>query len=496
MYEGYIYCITNNVNGKKYIGQTKTDILTRWRGHKSDATNPNAQKFAIHLAMNKYGIENFIIKEIQKYTTYTLKELSKILNDKERFYIKKYQTIAPNGYNLTEGGGSGNINDLKEVCQYNMFGNFINEYKSITEAAIMTNGNHKAISSCCMHHLKTSGGFVWEYKGVSPRIIYSIKDSSYKVDQYSLDGVFIKTFENATIASQEVNALVGNIRSVCTGYSKTAKGYVWRKHGDAFDKYDVISKIRNIEHIINQYDFEGNLIAIYDEYTKLPDYVMNQNVVYDCCRGKCKYAYNYIWTFDDDTPDIQNIPDSQKPLYQYDLNGKFIKKFCNIYEVANVLHIDKSGILNCIQGRNDSAYGFIWSTVFISNMKPYHFKNSKYISKYDYNGNFIEKYSSITESLKKSTIKKAESIINCCKGKIEYTKDGIWRYEDEAFDKYPLHKYCILDTSQNIIYSSIFQKDLAEYLNVDFRTISAFIKNEKNYKNLYFKTVDVNNKSA
>lgn len=496
MYEGYIYCITNKVNGKKYVGQTKTDIPTRWRGHKSDVTNPKAQKFAIHLAMQKYGIDNFNIQQIEKLENFTPEELSSLLNDKEIFYIKSFQTLAPNGYNLTEGGEPGNI-ESKKVCQYNTFGSFINEYPSITEAALLSNGNPKAISACCMHHLKTSGGFVWEYKGNKPRIIHNKKNSFYKVDQYLMNGTFIKTYENANIASKNTGIPVCQIRSVCNGENKTAHGYVWRKHKEVFNKYNVLPKVRNIGHSINQYDFEGNLIYTYDEYTKLPDYVLNQHIVYDCCRGDCKYVYGYIWTFDDDTPNLKDIPDSQRPLYQYDLSGNYIGKFSNVYEASEILAIDKYGILNCIQGRNDSANGFMWSIVYNDNLQPYKVKQARGVDKYDYEGNFIKKYDSIKSATEHSSIiKDRKSIENCCKGKIEYTRDGIWRYEGEAFKKYPLHKYCIINNRGEIIYSSFFQKDLAAYLNVDFRLISALIKSQKSYNGLYFKIIDINEKSA
>ena len=86
MYEGFIYLITNNVNGKRYVGQTRNDIATRWRGHKSNAKNPNGQKFAIHLAIDKYGIENFSIRQIEKLKYSTLSELIEKLYDDKTLY--------------------------------------------------------------------------------------------------------------------------------------------------------------------------------------------------------------------------------------------------------------------------------------------------------------------------------------------------------------------------------------------------------------------------
>ena len=54
VYEGYIYLITNNINGKQYVGQTRNTIQKRWNGHKSSANSANKEsKQALHFAMNK-----------------------------------------------------------------------------------------------------------------------------------------------------------------------------------------------------------------------------------------------------------------------------------------------------------------------------------------------------------------------------------------------------------------------------------------------------------
>jgi len=87
----YLYKITNLINGKSYIGQTK-NFKKRICQHKTCKS-----KTAIHLAIIQYGSQNFSYDIIG---TYGLDQIDEI----EREFITKFNTIWPNGYNLTPGG--------------------------------------------------------------------------------------------------------------------------------------------------------------------------------------------------------------------------------------------------------------------------------------------------------------------------------------------------------------------------------------------------------
>lgn len=91
---GYIYKITNKVNNRLYIGQTKTSMKARWQRHLTRFHEGSKQ--GIYGAMHKYGIENFIMEKIIECP-------NEDLNEMECYYINKYDTYN-NGYNLTLGG--------------------------------------------------------------------------------------------------------------------------------------------------------------------------------------------------------------------------------------------------------------------------------------------------------------------------------------------------------------------------------------------------------
>lgn len=87
-----IYKITNNINGKVYIGQTINSLNRRFRQH------CNRKDRSLYWAIKKYSKENFTIEEIDGANS--LSELNYL----EQHYIFIYNSLAPNGYNLVPGG--------------------------------------------------------------------------------------------------------------------------------------------------------------------------------------------------------------------------------------------------------------------------------------------------------------------------------------------------------------------------------------------------------
>lgn len=96
-----IYKITNLLNNKCYIGQTKNSLIVRFTQHCKEYEGC----VYLNRAIKKYGKENFIVEVIKKCKN------KDQLNIAEIKYIKKFNSLYPNGYNIRLGGGSGNLSE-------------------------------------------------------------------------------------------------------------------------------------------------------------------------------------------------------------------------------------------------------------------------------------------------------------------------------------------------------------------------------------------------
>ncbi len=96
---GVIYVITNCINGKQYVGLTTTSIEERWERHLDQVSRKEAS--LIHKAIAEFGEENFTLEVIAQASN--IEEL----RTKEREWIKKLNTLTPQGYNVTLGGEVG-----------------------------------------------------------------------------------------------------------------------------------------------------------------------------------------------------------------------------------------------------------------------------------------------------------------------------------------------------------------------------------------------------
>jgi len=88
----YIYKISNSINDKIYIGQT-VNIEERWRTHLRLKGNCTILK----AAMLKHGKENFKLDVLAIVEDY-------MADETEVGLISLYNTVSPNGYNISVGG--------------------------------------------------------------------------------------------------------------------------------------------------------------------------------------------------------------------------------------------------------------------------------------------------------------------------------------------------------------------------------------------------------
>jgi hypothetical protein len=95
-----IYKITNKVNDTVYIGQTKQKPRLRYLKHISDARLGKSNTY-ISRALSKHGPENFTFEVIACCKT------QEDCNYLENYFISKYNSIVPNGYNVSSGGHRG-----------------------------------------------------------------------------------------------------------------------------------------------------------------------------------------------------------------------------------------------------------------------------------------------------------------------------------------------------------------------------------------------------
>ena len=116
----YIYKITNQLNGKMYIGKTTDTIENRWKTHLYDARKERCRKRHLYAAMNKHGVEQFKIEEVEYVS-----DLS-ILSEREQYWIAYYDTYN-NGYNETLGGDGKILTDYQELV--NMFNQGLTQTK-------------------------------------------------------------------------------------------------------------------------------------------------------------------------------------------------------------------------------------------------------------------------------------------------------------------------------------------------------------------------------
>lgn len=256
--KGIIYKYTSP-SGKAYIGQT-TNERRRKRQHKYNSSHINSKYYYLpfYEAIRKYGFDSFSYEVLYTIILDDAKELHEKLDNMEIYYIEKYNSYY-NGYNCTIGGstlGSGvthpsygrKLSDahkdkLKQsvsriVWQFDLNGNFINEYCSAAQAERITGCGASQIIYCVLNNKGTSKGFQWRSKGVYPGKYIPLKRKGQRkygkenkkskiVDKYDLNGNLIESFDCLMDITRKYNYNSGTIWHAIHN-QKPYKNYIWK----------------------------------------------------------------------------------------------------------------------------------------------------------------------------------------------------------------------------------------------------------------------------
>lgn len=121
------------------------------------------------------------------------------------------------------------------IAQYELDGTFIRTWECAMDVEKEWNIKHlhSGIAGCCKGKKQSSHGYIWKYyKGDNSDISPLKYNNKLAVDQFSLEGKFIKRYESISEAERVVGGSNTNIIKCCKGETRIAYGYQWRYSSD------------------------------------------------------------------------------------------------------------------------------------------------------------------------------------------------------------------------------------------------------------------------
>lgn len=200
----FIYVITNDINGKQYVGKTNYSIEKRLKEHIRDSQKKRCEKRPLYIAMNKYGIQHFYISLLEEC-------FAENSADREIYWINKLCTYGHNEYNATKGGDSKKYYNYKEIA--NKYKELRNEHKT----ALFFGCSDGTVRIACKEY---GIPIMLDYSEQSKAVAKIDKDTNQTICIYS-------SMKEASLANSNTDKNQSSIARVCSGERQTALGYKW-----------------------------------------------------------------------------------------------------------------------------------------------------------------------------------------------------------------------------------------------------------------------------
>lgn len=199
---------------------------------------------------------------------------------------------------------------------------------------------------------------------------------------------------------------------------------------------------------VYQYDMDGTYIRCHDSVSDAERAVGTSHISM-CCNNDRNSAGGYRWSYDK----VDNLGEYivparvyrySKMVYQYSVDGNFIKEWKNINEALNYFGSNNyNGIALCCDGFISSSMGFQWRYEKYEKITPLKSRvTGKPIIQLSLNGDFINRYSNVSEAARMfDDYDNALNIIAAnARHKCRSAYGYIWIREEE-YDDFDINNY-------------------------------------------------------
>lgn len=342
-----VYCTTCTVNGKIYIGVHKTenpDIFDKYIGNGLEiGYNIKNPKTAFQHAIKKYGYKSF------------KRSILYIFDKEEDAYNKEAEIVnydfikRRDNYNTALGGrhpGS----TYKYLYQYDLNGNFIQEWFSIQDTAKVFHCYDNRFNIAIKEKRSAFNSF-WAYEKVDKLDVSDYRLSQHsEIYQYDLEGNFIKTYQSVK-EIQQIYPLSKS--SLCSAKSQKTplNGFYFV---DAFVNIIDVIKIRELynnitDKSISKYN-NGLKIQTYGSIAQAAkENHITTNQIKKSIKNKEK-----IWSYGISNVYYDNSEPTPVQIEQYDLEGNLVKVWDSIKECSK----EHPKLKSVLKGIRSQTHGF------------------------------------------------------------------------------------------------------------------------------------------
>lgn len=354
-----VYCTTNLVNGKIYVGVHGTEDPEVFDGYLGNSLSTkdkylmNHPKEPFHFAVKKYGIKNFQRKTLAVFDTVeeALHLEGEIVNED---FIRRKDT-----YNATVGGGMPPVYK-KTIYQYSLEGEFIKEWASIREAAYEFKCSDSSIGRAVLDGTPSMKYF-WTDEKVDKLNISDFKIDGNKVKTYLYDknGNFLQEFNSISDCARYLELTPSRIQHSINGQSLMNKK--WRVSNKKYDKLPIPIKTSHKDCPVYQYDLQGNFIREWKNLSEIRESFNKEPRISTAIKqGHTWQGYQWSWEKVPFMKKLESKSGRIRKVGKYDLDGNLVKIYDSVNEAKRE---NGSCIVNMLRGKQKTAKGHIYKYI-------------------------------------------------------------------------------------------------------------------------------------